>query len=62
MNRTAVWNACSGEAWYEPNGVLRRARDGAHQRDQLVDRDRQRALVAVDVVGRRVADQQHLDT
>ncbi len=20
MNRTEVWNACSGDAWYEPNG------------------------------------------
>ncbi len=20
MNRTAVWNACSAEAWYDPNG------------------------------------------
>jgi hypothetical protein len=36
-----------------------RSGDGAHERDQLVDRDRQRRCVAIDVVGRRVADQQH---
>ena len=34
---------------------------GPHQRDELIDRHRQRGLVAVDVVARAVADQQHGD-
>ena len=34
---------------------------GPDQRHQLVDGDRQGGLVAVDIVGRRVADQQRLD-
>ena len=41
--------------------VLRAAAHGAHQRQQLVDGHRQRRLVAEDVVGGRVADEQHRD-
>ena len=41
--------------------ALHRAGHGADQRDQLVDGDRQRRLVAVDVVRRGVADEQHRD-
>ena len=38
-----------------------RAADGAGQREQLVDGDRDGGLVGVDVVGRRVSDQEHVD-
>ena len=41
--------------------TLRRSSDGGCQRDHLVDRDRQRRLVAEDGVARRVADQQKVD-
>ena len=37
------------------------AHHATHQRDQLVDRDRHRGVVAVDDVGGRVTDQQHRD-
>ncbi len=39
----------------------RRAGDGADERDELVDRDRQRGLVGEDVVGGGVADEHHRD-
>ena len=41
--------------------ALHRARHGARERDQLVDRHRQRGLVAEHVVARRVADEQEVD-
>ena len=41
--------------------AARRAGHGPHQRQQLVDGHRQRGLVAVDVVGGGVTDQEHRD-
>ena len=68
MNRTAVRSAWVGPSSYEPNGRspttsarLVAPDHGADQREQLVDGDRQGGLVAEDVVGGRVADQQHRD-
>ena len=40
---------------------LRAPYDGLDQRHQLVDRHRDRVVVAVHVVGRRIADEQHRD-
>jgi hypothetical protein len=45
----------------DDHGVLGRARHGAAQRDEVVDRDRHGGLEAVDVIARGVADEQDRD-
>ena len=68
MNRTAVRSAWVGALLVRAERQVGddqrppgRADHGADQREQLVDGDRQGGLVAVDVVGGRVADQQRRD-
>ena len=68
MNRAAVSSACVRRALVGPERQVghdhrarRPAHDAAHERHELVDRDRDRGVVAVDDHRGRVADEQHGD-
>ena len=42
-------------------GTLRRSGHGSYEGEEFIDRDRQRSLIAINIVGRRVADEHDRD-